>query len=137
MVKNELSQILRISPDKIDPSKSIYDMGLDSLMGMELVIALEARFGVRLSVMTISENPSIEKLTQRLISLLRAQTDRSVETAQHLDTHSNTNSNTHQYAAQVSELVKQHGSDLSAQEIAALAESLDAQTEHETGKFLQ
>ncbi len=133
MVKNELSQILRIAPDKIDTSKSIYDMGLDSLMGVELVVALEARFGVRLSVMAITENPTIEKLTQRLISVLRAQTDTSAHATQSLQTVESVNA----HAEQVSELAKLHGADSSPEDIAAVAESLDTLTTHQAGKFLQ
>jgi phthiocerol/phenolphthiocerol synthesis type-I polyketide synthase C len=71
ILKQELGKILRISPDKIDPSKSVYDMGLDSLMGVELVIALEARFGFRLPVMTLSESPTIAKLSSRVVAQLR------------------------------------------------------------------
>jgi phthiocerol/phenolphthiocerol synthesis type-I polyketide synthase C len=37
-------------------------MGLDSLMGVELVLALEARFGIRLPVMALSQSPTISKL---------------------------------------------------------------------------
>jgi len=136
MVKNELSQILRIAPEKIDTSKSIYDMGLDSLMGVELVVALEARFGVRLSVMAISENPSIEKLTQRLITMLRAQINALAEEHHPSASNLQSNNNPNGYEAQVTELVKLHGSESSAEEIAALAESLDAQT-HQAGRFLQ
>jgi hypothetical protein len=43
MLKGEVGEILRVSPDKIDPARSMYDMGLDSLMGVELVVALESR----------------------------------------------------------------------------------------------
>jgi len=136
MVKHELSQILRIAPDKIDASKSIYDMGLDSLMGVELVVALEARFGVRLSVMAISENPSIEKLTHRLIDILRAQLNTSDEAAQDMTSSSANKAQANGYDSQVAELVKLHGSDSSAEEIAALAESVRAQT-HEAGRFLK
>ena len=67
MIRMEVSEILRISPDKIDPRRSIYDMGLDSLMGMELIIAMESRFGTRLPVMALSESPTIEKLAQRIL----------------------------------------------------------------------
>lgn len=136
MVKHELSQILRIAPDKIDAGKSIYDMGLDSLMGVELVVALEARFGVRLSVMAISENSSIEKLTQRLLEILRAQLNTSDETAQDMTSSSHNNAQVNGYTSQVTELVKLHGSDSSAEEIAALAESVRAQT-HQAGRFLK
>jgi acyl transferase domain-containing protein/NADPH:quinone reductase-like Zn-dependent oxidoreductase/acyl carrier protein len=71
MLKTEIGQILRITADKIDPERSIYDMGLDSLMGVELIVALENRFGVRLPVMALSISPTVEKLATRLIQLLR------------------------------------------------------------------
>ena len=136
MVKHELAKILRIAPDKIDASKSTYDLGLDSLMGVELVVALEARFGVRLSVMAISENPSIEKLAYRLLEILRAQANAPTEAEHGFTplTPSATEENRH--VAHVTKLVKQHGSDSSAEDIAALAESLDAQR-HQPGRFLQ
>ncbi|WP_233238555.1 type I polyketide synthase [Bordetella sp. LUAb4] len=73
MLKAEIGEVLRVAPDKIDPERSLYDMGLDSLMGVELIAALESRFGVRLPVMTLSESPSAIKLTTRLIAVLRGE----------------------------------------------------------------
>jgi phthiocerol/phenolphthiocerol synthesis type-I polyketide synthase C len=75
MLKSEVGEILRVSTNKIDPNRSIYDMGLDSLMGVELIVALEARFGIRLPVMALSENPTIVKLAERLIQLLKGTVD--------------------------------------------------------------
>ncbi|OZI77651.1 type I polyketide synthase [Bordetella genomosp. 12] len=74
MLKAEIGEILRVSADKIDPERSIYDMGLDSLMGVELIVALENRFGIRLPVMALSESPTVNKLASRLILLLRGET---------------------------------------------------------------
>ncbi len=74
MIRQEVGEILRIGPDKIDPKRSIYDMGLDSLMGVELVLALESRFGIRLSVMALSESPTIARLAERMIELLTSRT---------------------------------------------------------------
>ena len=71
MLKSEVGEILRVVPDKIDPTRSIYDMGLDSLMGVELVVALEARFGTRLPVMALSQSPTIAKLAERLVVQLK------------------------------------------------------------------
>lgn len=71
MLKAEIGEILRVPDDRIDPERSIYDMGLDSLMGVELIVALENRFGIRLPVMALSESPCVNKLTARLIELLR------------------------------------------------------------------
>jgi hypothetical protein len=105
-------------------------------MGVELVVALEVRFGVRLSVMAISEHPTIEKLTQRLLGTLRAQANQPEPTDQALAPGSLSSAEANSYAAQVADLVKIHGSDSSEQEIAALADSLGAQT-HQAGRFLQ
>ncbi|WP_262965783.1 type I polyketide synthase [Methylobacter psychrophilus] len=75
MIKSEVGEILRVSPDKIDPTRSIYDMGLDSLMGVELIVALESRFGTRLPVMALSESPTITKLAERIIQQLKGNSE--------------------------------------------------------------
>jgi phthiocerol/phenolphthiocerol synthesis type-I polyketide synthase C len=45
-------------------------MGFDSLMGVELSTAVEARFSVRLPVMALSESPTVAKLSARILSQL-------------------------------------------------------------------
>lgn len=71
VIKSELSDILRLPVSRIDAGKSVYDMGLDSLLGVELMLALESRFGVRLPVMTLGETPTIAGLADKLIGKLR------------------------------------------------------------------
>ena len=51
----------------------MYDMGLDSLMGAELMSAIESSLGVSVSVMALSETPTLEKLASRLVSQLRGE----------------------------------------------------------------
>ena len=75
MLKNEVGEILQVSPEKIDPTRSMYDMGLDSLMGVELVVALESLFGARLPVMALSQSPTIIKLAERIIQQLQENND--------------------------------------------------------------
>lgn len=72
MLQHELGEILRIPAERVDVNRSVYDMGLDSLMGVELVVALEARFGIRLPVLAINENPTILKLAHRILVQLRS-----------------------------------------------------------------
>ena len=72
MLKKEIGTILRVPVDKVDPERSVYDMGLDSLMGVELIVALENIFGIRLSVMALSESVTLAKLADRLIVMLRS-----------------------------------------------------------------
>jgi acyl transferase domain-containing protein/NADPH:quinone reductase-like Zn-dependent oxidoreductase/acyl carrier protein len=70
LVKKEVGEILRIAPDRIDENRPLYDIGFDSLMGVELATAVEARFGVRLPVMALSDGPTVAKLCARIIAQL-------------------------------------------------------------------
>jgi NAD(P)-dependent dehydrogenase (short-subunit alcohol dehydrogenase family)/acyl carrier protein len=71
MLKLEIGEILRIAPEKIDATLSVQQMGLDSLMGVELVVAVENRFGTRLPVMALSDSPTVSKLAAWIIKQLR------------------------------------------------------------------
>ncbi|CAM4229302.1 SDR family NAD(P)-dependent oxidoreductase [Bordetella muralis] len=109
MLKTEVSEILRVSADKINPDVSVYDMGLDSLMGVELVVALENRFGIRLPVMALNESPTLSKLADRLIQLLRGDGDHAEQ-----DT----------VLAQVEQVVSQHTDEVPADALAKFADEL-------------
>jgi phthiocerol/phenolphthiocerol synthesis type-I polyketide synthase C len=50
----------------------MFNMGLDSLMGVELALAVETRFGVKLPVMSLKESPTILKLADKLCTQLTA-----------------------------------------------------------------
>jgi acyl transferase domain-containing protein/NADPH:quinone reductase-like Zn-dependent oxidoreductase/acyl carrier protein len=74
-LKREVGEILRITPEKLDEQRSLYDLGMDSLMGMELVSAVEVRLGIVLPIMALSEGPTIAKLADRMIRQLKGGTD--------------------------------------------------------------
>ncbi|MCJ9713426.1 acyl carrier protein, partial [Bordetella hinzii] len=109
ILKTEIGEILRVPADKIDAERSIYDMGLDSLMGVELIVALENRFGIRLPVMALSESPTVNKLAGRLIQLLRGET---------------AGTGGDQVASTVEKLVADHAADVSPTAITAFVEEL-------------
>nr|WP_258169335.1 acyl carrier protein [Burkholderia multivorans] len=113
MIKHEVSEILRVPADKIDPDRSVYDMGLDSLMGVELVVALESRFGVRLPVMALSESPTMTKLATRLIEVLRGDEPAELDTV----------------AQQVAHVVAQHTEDVSSEALAEFTDEIKAAQE--------
>lgn len=115
ILKQEVGEILRVSPDKIDATRSIYEMGLDSLMGVELVIALESRFGIRIPVMALSESPTIAKLVERIIAQLRGQ-----ETAD--ESKQDTT-----ITGQIQLVASQHAQAVSPEEIASFAEEMQKQ----------
>ena len=108
MLKHEVCEILRLPPARLDTQRPLQELGLDSLMSVELVVALEERFGVRLPVMELSESSSIDKLSVRLLELLRG----------------DEGSGEQQLAQNV---LARHGSELSAEQVAELnAELADA-----------
>jgi len=71
LVQQEIATILRMAPEAVDIKKPLPDLGLDSLMGVELMTALEVRFGVSLPVMAMSEASTVERLAKRLVAELR------------------------------------------------------------------
>ena len=111
MLQFEVGEILRVSPDKIDPARSLYDMGLDSLMGLELVMALEARFGIRLPVMALSESQSIAKLAERILALMRGATDSDAGSS---------------VLTQVQQVVALHAADVASDSVAAFVDEIHA-----------
>ncbi|SEG55206.1 type I polyketide synthase [Marinobacterium lutimaris] len=76
-LKQSLGQILMLSADQINPEQSVYDLGFDSLMGVELITAIEDRFGVQLPAMAISESPTIAKLSVKLQERISGEHDDS------------------------------------------------------------
>jgi len=66
----ETAKVLRLAPDRIDPRKSIFDLGMDSLMGLELMMGLEDALGIKLPAMSLGGDSSILLLAERIYSLI-------------------------------------------------------------------
>lgn len=124
ILKGEVGEILRVSTDKIDPSRSIFDMGLDSLMGVELGVAVESRFGVRLPVMAISQNPTIAKLAEKIIQQLKGADSQHPAPSDHL-------------VVQAQQIAAQHGGDTSVDAIANLTEEIQSRGSATTRRMIR
>ena len=74
-LQGQIARILHMTPDRIALDKSVLDMGMDSLMGMELGLAVEEAFEVKLSVMAIAEGASVTTLAGRIVDSIGASTD--------------------------------------------------------------
>ena len=71
VVRSEIAQILRTLPDRIDATVSLFEVGMDSLMAVELATSLEVRLGVQLSAMSLSDGPTIERIAARIARQVR------------------------------------------------------------------
>jgi acyl carrier protein/NAD(P)-dependent dehydrogenase (short-subunit alcohol dehydrogenase family) len=70
ILAEEIAEILRLPAERIGPAQSVFELGMDSLMAVELALALEKRFGVTVPPMLINENPSLERIAERLLASL-------------------------------------------------------------------
>lgn len=60
----EVEKILFLSHGGLDRRQSLFEQGMDSLMGVELATTIESSFGIQLSTMVLAEGPTIERLSQ-------------------------------------------------------------------------
>jgi len=110
LLKQEIGEILHIAPERIADDRSLYDLGMDSLMGIELVAAVEVRFGVSLPIMALSEGPTVGRLVDRIVRQLRTPQAEQTATDETLDA--------------VQRLATQHGSEADADTVAGVASAV-------------
>lgn len=109
LVTQEVAQILCIGAGRIEPNRSLHDLGMDSLMAVELALGLEKRFGIQLPAMMLNESPTAERVTTRIVEKMLGDADDTVSPTGTLDT-------------LVEDLAKQHGEALTREEVSRMAE---------------
>jgi phthiocerol/phenolphthiocerol synthesis type-I polyketide synthase C len=72
VVTEEAAGILRLPVGDIDPSRPLSQLGMDSLMAVELRLALESRLRIDLPLMSLAEGTSIASVAVRLASAFPA-----------------------------------------------------------------
>ncbi|MBS7791179.1 SDR family NAD(P)-dependent oxidoreductase [Roseococcus sp. SDR] len=73
LMREEVARILRLPPEAVEPDRPLIDIGLDSLMALELRLGVEKRTGVELPLTTMGGNRSIRDLVGRIVGTLSAQ----------------------------------------------------------------
>jgi len=66
VVAEEAASILRLPGDGIDPLRPLSEIGMDSLMAVELRLALENRLRVELPLVSLTEGTSVASIAARL-----------------------------------------------------------------------
>jgi myxalamid-type polyketide synthase MxaE and MxaD len=71
LVRQELARVLGLAgPLAVDPAKGFFELGLDSLMAMQLRRGLGERIGLKLSATVTFNHPSVLPLAEHLLALL-------------------------------------------------------------------
>ncbi|AFE09963.1 malonyl CoA-acyl carrier protein transacylase [Corallococcus coralloides DSM 2259] len=69
-LKALVGTVLRAAPEGLDEQSTVRDLGIDSLMGVELRNGLERRLGVSVPAALLLRGPSLAELAQSCLSLL-------------------------------------------------------------------
>jgi NAD(P)-dependent dehydrogenase (short-subunit alcohol dehydrogenase family)/acyl carrier protein len=70
LAREELARILRLAPDAVRVDQPLPGLGLDSLGGIELRMALERRLGISVPLTAVTEDLTLAILVQRVSSVL-------------------------------------------------------------------
>lgn len=101
----EVAKILCLPTERIETGRSLYDLGMDSLMAVELALGIEKRFAITLPVMLLTEGPSVDRISQRIATQISSGADASMQEGIGLE-------------SVVSVMAVQHGSEVTDEEIA-------------------
>jgi acyl carrier protein len=108
----EVAKVLRMPPERLDTKKSLFDLGMDSLMAMELSIGIEELIGVKLPALAAADDTSLAALTERIHGYVAGRhgdnaTEAGAEAAAILSRHA-ANDETEGLHALVEELTQEH-----------------------------
>ena len=67
-VAEEAANILRLPAAAVDPLRPLSELGMDSLMAVELRLALETRLRIDLPLVSLAEGTSVASIAERLAS---------------------------------------------------------------------
>jgi acyl carrier protein len=67
-----VARIFRLSAEEIEVGRPLDELGMDSMMSLDLRMGIEKRFGVELPIVALSAGVSINDLASRLIAGLRS-----------------------------------------------------------------
>ncbi|MBV9268170.1 MAG: SDR family NAD(P)-dependent oxidoreductase [Acidobacteriaceae bacterium] len=72
LLAEELSRVLQLPATQIDHQQNIMQLGIDSLMAVELQTALDSKFGLHVSAMEFIRGLSVAQLASRLLNSIAA-----------------------------------------------------------------
>jgi malonyl CoA-acyl carrier protein transacylase len=80
-LQSKAAKVLGLSTTKLDTHQSLHEMGLDSLMAVELTSTLRAELQVELPIRALIEDPSIDSIATLLINQLIPESSNTEATA--------------------------------------------------------
>ena len=108
----QMANVLRMPVQKIASNATIYDLGMDSLMAVELVTAIESRFGISVPSTAMTGGATVAQIASRIATQLCG-SEEGAEPAERDD-----------QREALSSLVSRHGENPSPKDLAAFLQHL-------------
>ena len=67
MLVEEVARIMKLAPERIEPQRPLTEFGMDSLMAVELRLAVEQRFGISVPLLALSEGATLSAMAARIL----------------------------------------------------------------------
>ena len=116
LLSEQVAKVLRLPVERVERDASIYDLGMDSLMAVELHMAVEEHFHVHVPVMAVTEGASIRALAGRIAGLIASRGNAAAAGASDQSARSQV----------VEGLAARHGESLGDEEIEAFLAGMEA-----------
>ena len=82
LLVEEVARIMKLGPERIDPARPLTEFGMDSLMAVELRLAVEQRFGVTVPLLALSEGATLSAMAARILRGLGSESSNGVPSAE-------------------------------------------------------
>jgi acyl carrier protein len=108
---SEIARILQMPEEKIPHNGTIQDLGIDSLMAMELATTIDMKLGINMPVMTLVDNTTLDSLAYKIVNMLSADNAAGPPSGSVAD--------------MVSSLAKIHAEDIPTEELESITREID------------
>jgi phthiocerol/phenolphthiocerol synthesis type-I polyketide synthase C len=75
LLVEEVARIMKLAPERVEAQRPLAELGMDSLMAVELRLAVEQRFGLSIPLLALSEGATLAAMASRIIRGLGSDRD--------------------------------------------------------------
>ena len=75
LLVEEVARIMKLAIERVEPQRPLAELGMDSLMAVELRLAVEQRFGISIPLLALSEGATLTAMAGRIVRSLGGEGD--------------------------------------------------------------